>query len=437
MSAAADPPPPPPALWFDLTDLVHWSGPLTGIQRVMAGLAAAFLAEGTLPATAAAAPGEGGGRPIRFCYHQRDGGFLELPRAATEALLAGLGGDAALLPAKGGRLLGAFRRRMSRPRTPFRRGDAFFYAGIVTNQAKLRFLDQTLAALAMPMIVIVHDVIPLLFREWCKVRTYETFQHWFDLVARRATLILTPSENTRRDVIAAAAAAGLPCPPLLAAPLPHSFADIPGKAPAAADPAASASDNAAAAAALPDRFALYVSTIEPRKNHRLLFYLWKRLLAERGPDSVPQLVLLGKRGWQSNDFVSELGNAAFLDGKIRWLASADDRLLAAAYRRCLFTLFPSFYEGFGLPVAESLGFGRPCLASNQASIPEVGGDLVDYFDPYELSQAHALVGRALGDDAFLAARAQRIRERFKPRSWPEYAATVIAATGRSLAGHNP
>jgi glycosyltransferase involved in cell wall biosynthesis len=435
LSSPADPAGPVPALWFDLTDLAAWSGPLTGIQRVMAGLARACLAAGTLPATA-----PDSGRPIRFCYYKRDAGFLELPREAAQVLLAGLGTGQPLISGKGGGLLiGAFRRKMARPRCPFAPGDAYFYAGIVTSQAKLRLLDETLAALAMPMVVIVHDVIPLMFREWCKVRTYEMFQEWFGVVARRATLVLTPSENTRRDVAAAAAAAGLPCPPVVAVPLPQSFEDAPGRPGGGQQPGSDAggeTDRAAAgaaeAAALPAAFALYVSTIEPRKNHRLLFYLWKRLLAEHGAAAVPDLVFLGKRGWQSNDFVSEMTNAAFLGGKIRWLPAADDALLAAAYRRCRFTLFPSFYEGFGLPVAESLGFGRPCLASNQASIPEVGGDLVDYFDPYELSQAHGLASRAIFDETFLAARRQRIRERFTPSTWSAYAEDILAQTARSL-----
>ncbi len=139
---------------------------------------------------------------------------------------------------------------------------------------------------------------------------------------------------------------------------------------------------------------------------------------------MPDLVLLGKRGWQSNDFVSELTNAGYLGGKIKWITDADDARLADAYQRCAFTVFPSFYEGFGLPVAESLGLGKPCLASDQASIPEVGGDLVDYFDPYELSQAYRLVEKAIFDDAFLAERRQRIRERFRATTWPDYARRI-------------
>ncbi|MFO1128690.1 MAG: glycosyltransferase family 1 protein [Rhodospirillales bacterium] len=431
-----------PTLWFDLTDLAVWSGALTGIQRVMAGLATEFLRE----------PGFRGGDAetgsvplLRFCYFKRHEGFFALPDDATRLLLGRVGlGGAPLLRAKGQSVIGSLRRRLVGERAPFAPGDALFYAGIVTNQAKLRFLETTVERLAMPVVVIVHDVIPLKFREWCKVRTFQTFEHWFAFVTR-AKLILTPSDHTRKDVEHFASRAGITCPPLAAVPLPHTLphrsatftdkdggkeADVeagPPPGPARAVPAVST-------VPLPESpYALYVSTIEPRKNHRLLFYLWKRLLDRHPTDAVPDLVLLGKQGWQSDDFVSELSNAAFLGGKIRWIAEADDALLAQAYQRCAFTVFPSFYEGYGLPVAESLGFGKPCIASDQASIPEVGGDLVDYFDPYELSQAYALVETAIFDEAFLAGRSQRIRERFHPTGWPEYA-RHIGAEIRSAIG---
>lgn len=431
-----------PTLWFDLTDLAVWSGPLTGIQRVMAGLAAEFLAApGRAPAghapSALAAAAE-----LRFCYYKRDEGFVALPDEATRILLGRVGGGGApLLRAKGRPLLGSLRRRLIGERAPFAAGDALFYAGIVTNQAKLRLLEATVERLAMPVIVVVHDVIPLKFREWCKVRTFESFDRWFEFVARQATLILTPSAHTRGDVDRFARAAGIACRRLAAVPLPHTLprrADsLPDKdggkeAKAAGAGAGSSANRFRPEVRLPDRFVLYVSTIEPRKNHRLLFYLWKRLLDRHPPAAVPDLVLLGKRGWQSNDFVSELTNADYLGGKIKWIAEADDAQLADAYERCAFTVFPSFYEGFGLPVAESLGFGKPCLASDQASIPEVGGDLVDYFDPYELSQAYALVETAIFDEKFLAERRQRIRERFRPTTWPEYAGRVCSEVEGAL-----
>lgn len=427
-----------PTLWFDLTDLAVWSGPLTGIQRVIAGLAAEFLADRGGVGGAAGAQADADGHPrLRFCYYKRHEGFFALPDEATRALLARVGGGGApLVRAKGHRVLGPLRRRLKGEQAPFAPGDALFYAGIVTNQAKLRHLEATVERLVMPVIVVIHDVIPLKFREWCKVRTFESFERWFAFVARRAALILTPSAHTCSDVAQLAGAAGIACRRLATVPLPHTLprrpdtvaeedggkeakADIigPGPWPVSSDAAAALPDRFA----LPGRFALYVSTIEPRKNHRLLFYLWKRLLDRHPPAAVPDLVLLGKRGWQSNDFLSELSNAGYLGGKITWIAEADDALLALAYRRCAFTVFPSFYEGFGLPVAESLGFGKPCLASDQASIPEVGGDLVDYFDPYELSQAYALVETAIFHEAFLASRSQRIRERFRPTDWPAYA----------------
>jgi glycosyltransferase involved in cell wall biosynthesis len=74
------------------------------------------------------------------------------------------------------------------------------------------------------------------------------------------------------------------------------------------------------------------------------------------------------------------------DGDYRVLENVSDAQLALLYSACYFTVFPSRAEGYGLPVAESLGAGKLCVASNATSIPEVAGDLADYFDPWEKSQ---------------------------------------------------
>jgi glycosyltransferase involved in cell wall biosynthesis len=74
------------------------------------------------------------------------------------------------------------------------------------------------------------------------------------------------------------------------------------------------------------------------------------------------------------------------DGDYRVLERVSDAQLALLYSACYFTVFPSRAEGYGLPVAESLGAGKLCVASNATSIPEVAGDLADYFDPWEKSQ---------------------------------------------------
>jgi glycosyltransferase involved in cell wall biosynthesis len=166
--------------------------------------------------------------------------------------------------------------------------------------------------------------------------------------------------------------------------------------------------------------------LEVRKNHRLLFHVWKNLIAKFGKQSVPLLVLAGKKGWLIDDFISELENCEYLDGAIQWLSDVDDTDLVALYQNCLFTVYPSLYEGWGLPIAESLYFGKYCVASNSSSLPEVGGTLIDYHKPFDVETAAELVARAIRDREFLQRREMQIRQNYRPCSWQECASAAVA-----------
>jgi len=168
---------------------------------------------------------------------------------------------------------------------------------------------------------------------------------------------------------------------------------------------------------LPSSFVLFVSTIEIRKNHRLLVGVWRRLLERHGAQAVPVLLFAGRVGWLVEGLLAELATSDYLGGKIQHISDLSERELRHVYKSCLFTIFPSLCEGWGLPIAESLAAGKFCLASDRTSIPEVGGDLVDYFDPTDEDDALAKIERVLLDPAYLAAREARVLAEYRPRTW--------------------
>jgi glycosyltransferase involved in cell wall biosynthesis len=176
---------------------------------------------------------------------------------------------------------------------------------------------------------------------------------------------------------------------------------------------------------LPQRYILFVSTIEIRKNHRLLVRVWQRLLARHGADAIPVLVFAGQVGWMVDDLLADLAASGYLGGKVEHRPGLSDEELDEAYRGCLFTVFPSLCEGWGLPIAESLAHGKFCLASNRASIPEVGGDLIDYFDPSDDDDALAKVERLLFEPGYLAAREARLRAEYRPCTWADCAHSLV------------
>ena len=128
--------------------------------------------------------------------------------------------------------------------------------------------------------------------------------------------------------------------------------------------------------------------------------------------------------------LDELAENNFLDGKLVWLGQTDgvkEATLHGLYRACLFTMFPSLYEGWGLPVSESLAHGKLCIASNASSLPEAGGDLADYHAPEDVDRCLALVERAIFDPAYRTAREERIRREYEMPSWVACAQGIIAA----------
>jgi glycosyltransferase involved in cell wall biosynthesis len=110
-----------------------------------------------------------------------------------------------------------------------------------------------------------------------------------------------------------------------------------------------------------------------------------------------------------------------------------DAELQQAYRSCLFTVFPSLSEGWGLPIAESLAHGKFCVASNRTSIPEAGGDLVDYFDPLNEDDALAKIERPLIDPGYLAAREAQLRAEYRLRTWGDCVRALIRALDETVA----
>ena len=103
------------------------------------------------------------------------------------------------------------------------------------------------------------------------------------------------------------------------------------------------------------------------------------------------------------------------------LTDVSDRELTYLYEKCLFTMFPSFVEGFGLPVGESLAHGKPCITSNRSSTPEVGGAYAKYISPDDVEGGARLVEELLADPTAIATWEKEIREHYQPKTWAEFA----------------
>jgi glycosyltransferase involved in cell wall biosynthesis len=158
------------------------------------------------------------------------------------------------------------------------------------------------------------------------------------------------------------------------------------------------------------------------------------MVEEMPPERVPSLVFAGRIGWMVQDLMQQIENSGHLGGKLVVVPDPTDSELAALYRGCRFTLFPSLYEGWGLPVTESLSFGKLCIASDRTSLPEAGGPFCLYIDPENITAATEIIRQACTDDALVAERETAIRDGFRPMPWRRSAEVLAGHLG---VGANP
>ncbi len=272
--------------------------------------------------------------------------------------------------------------------------------------------------------LLVYDLIPLLRPEWCDANLVQRFRHWARALLPQADILLTISQWSGQDVLRFAERDRLPLRTTpCTIPIGTGFSMPPGHRVAV---------SAEAAARLPaaGSYVLMVSTIEARKNHALLVRTWRRLLDALPAERVPTLVFAGKVGWLVDDLMQQLRNADWLGGKVVLVENPQDSELEQLYRGCLFTVFPSFYEGWGLPVTESFGFGRPCIASGATALPEAGGQLARYFDPENGAEAFRVLREAIEDPAGVEAWGARVAAEFRPVSWEDSARGILRAIDR-------
>ncbi len=175
---------------------------------------------------------------------------------------------------------------------------------------------------------------------------------------------------------------------------------------------------------------LFLATLEPRKNLAALLPAYAAL-----PEPIRQrhpLVLVGQMGWQQSALAPLL--APMIErGEVRMLGYLRDELLPAVYRRALALVYPSLYEGFGLPPVEAMTAGCPVLVSNVTAMPEVCGDAALYCDPLDVGSITAGMRRLAEDDALRARLAAAGPARAALYTW-EAAATQVLGVMREVVG---
>jgi len=251
----------------------------------------------------------------------------------------------------------------------------------------------------------IHDLIPVSYPHFVSPG-YDSFvADYFGELIWLADSVMCNSQSTLREWVRFCGGFGIDNPAAHVFPLGCNLppARIESELPAALEE---------------KRFALFVSTIEPRKNHRVLYDAWDRCIRSGMVDAErDRLVFVGRIGWAVDDLMREISANPATRDSIIVLNEVDDDALATLYRECAFVVFPSFWEGYGIPVAEALGYGKPCISSDAGSLPEIGGDLVMRIDPKDTIRWAETLAHSMRSPGELEEWSRRIEAAHRPVTW--------------------
>jgi glycosyltransferase involved in cell wall biosynthesis len=228
-----------------------------------------------------------------------------------------------------------------------------------------------------PTVLTIHDLSMLLHPGTQEARRVRRARRRLPLMARAATMIITPTESVRREVhthlgialdrIVAVPEAARGCFRRLS---PDQTADTRKRL------------------GIHDEFLLFVGTVEPRKNLATLLSAFEDVLRTR--KNPLQLVIAGRKGWLVNDLLDSVRRSPAAD-KIVFTGYLSDDNLCALYSSCAALVYPSVYEGFGLPPLEAMACGAPVIASRIPAIEEVGGQAARLVSPESIAELTAAI----------------------------------------------
>jgi glycosyltransferase involved in cell wall biosynthesis len=245
--------------------------------------------------------------------------------------------------------------RVLGPEISFKAGDRILFAGANWIHSNASYIADQKKSIDLELITLCYDIIPLQHPHFFKAHDIEMLRRHFQLVFSISSLILVTSEFVSLSIRDYCNEHRIPINQVRTTPLGF---DVQSDSP----------ERSQRKIISQSKYILFVSTIEPRKGHRMVASIWGKLLAEGIPQRVDAaLVLVGRPGWMVDDLVTSLS----MSERVLIFDNANDAELIKLYDGASFCVYPSVSEGYGLPVVEALSRRRPVLASNVGIVPEL------------------------------------------------------------------
>jgi glycosyltransferase involved in cell wall biosynthesis len=409
-------------IWMNVTTSAGWIRPAVGIVRVEQAICAELMRYyGKDRFKQCVWDGhtfvEWQGKFPQFAGEQQPVGRFdaEFPKSWSLDLLRRIlpkGQREKLTPVSGNSAVGTSVRSTKNADSTIRYGDILVSVGLDWDHGYSDAFFKLKEKQGIRIITCCYDLIPVLFPQYCVGEVAAKFKEYFTKLTWGSDTVLCISEQTRRDYENLCVSLGTPKVPTAVIPLGDN---LPVGTQVISDQILAISEQP---------FLIFVSTIERRKNHEILYRAY-HLLCRRGLKSkLPKLVFVGMPGWGVGDFLKDIELDPLTKGLVIQLNHVNDAELAHLYENALFCLYPSLYEGWGLPVGEALATGKAVVASDQGSLPEVGGDLVRYVDPWNATAWAETLFELINEPHKIKEMEQRVRQNYNIRKWSDTSSVV-------------
>ena len=309
------------------------------------------------------------------------------------------------------------------PHTPLVRIPVTLSAELRRNPVDVLHVQYTAPPLApCSVVATIHDLsfehLPETFNRRSRAQLRLTVRR----TARKAAQILTLSEFSRRDIVDTYRIA------------PDRVSVTPAAAPSHFKPIEDETElrKIREIYGIERDYILSVSSIQPRKNLVRLIEAYSCLRGLRPEGKLPQLILVGKRGWLDNE-TFRVAQRHSANNDIAFTGYVAENDLSALYSGATCFVYPSFFEGFGLPVLEAMQCGAPVIAGNRTSIPEVVGNAGLLFDPFDTNALVQALTRVLDDSEYRSVLRRQGLERAREFDWKQTARMTLQAYEKAVA----
>lgn len=306
---------------------------------------------------------------------------------------------------------------------PFRgleKGSVFFDVDAVwKTRVRRSYLYPRLKEAGVKIVPFIHDIIGVTHPQFCPVDDMLNFLDFTGAVIQYGDEITVTSRATKGAIEELCQRLSITCPPVNIVPLGGDFKKQ-GKSMTSQGTARTAVSEEIIKIGESGPYLLMVGTIDPRKNHKLLLDAYDKGLKELGM----HLVIAGHKGWDVDAFLKRMeGHEDFGKG-IRHVNGASDEEIDYLYARCYALAFPSYIEGYGLPIMESMVRGVPVIAADTPINREIGGKYALYFGQDKPEELVKTVSGLLENPSVYKGIKEKLKE-FTPPTWEETAKGIL------------